>query len=159
METAAAAPTGATKRKSREVEGREEEKPEEAAEAPEAKPAPKKGTCADNEEPHLPGAEEDGGGVDRISDLPDEVLCVIVSLLSTRDGARTQALATPWCRIWSSAPLNLDCGDLLGADRNIIADLVRRILAAHQGSCRRLCVPAGHIHDQPAAMEIGRAHV
>ncbi|KAM0899863.1 hypothetical protein ACQ4PT_021024 [Festuca glaucescens] len=97
--------------------------------------------------------EDEKGDADCISHLPDAILGEIVSLLSTKEGTRTQVLATWWLHIWRSAPLNLDCGSLppprdfnfnRGSESNINYDLnkvVSRILSTRQGPVRRLCIP------------------
>ncbi|KAM0849668.1 hypothetical protein ACQ4PT_053580 [Festuca glaucescens] len=80
---------------------------------------------------------EAGEGLDQISNLHPDVLRRIVSLLPTKDGARTQSLSTPWRHLFRSAPLNLGV-ELRREDEPSPSSLVSRILADHQAPCRRL---------------------
>lgn len=50
-----------------------------------------------------------GNAVDRISNLPDTILTLILSFVSTKDAIKTSTLSTRWKSIWASIPtLNLD---------------------------------------------------
>ncbi|XP_048546021.1 putative F-box/LRR-repeat protein At5g02700 [Triticum urartu] len=89
--------------------------------------------------PPASGKREVGEGPDLISNLPDGVLCDIISLLPTEDGARTQILSTRWRPLFRSAPLNLDV-ELRRKDEPASSGLVSRILAEHQARCRRLAL-------------------
>ena len=105
--------------------------------------------------PSSPPSDEGGGGgvgVDYISGLPDAILGEIVALLSTRDAARVQTLASRWRHIWRAAPLNLDGGDLPDADE-ALAGAVSRILADHPGPGLRFCIPSHLLHDRPATVD------
>ncbi|CAM0913937.1 unnamed protein product [Alopecurus aequalis] len=74
-------------------------------------------------------------GCDLISDLPNDILGIIVSLLPTKDGARTQAVARR---------CNLDAGNIdtrypphRQGPRPPTRSIISRILSDHQGPVRR----------------------
>lgn len=94
------------------------------------------------------GEEEEG--VDRISKLPHDILRSIVSLLPTKDGARTQILSPEWRPIWRSAPLN---HSLFDDPKNynyedLIGD-ISRIIFTHQGPGKLFVVPWFYHHYHP----------
>ena len=51
--------------------------------------------------------DADGGGVDRLSLLPDSLLANIVGRLPVKDAARTAVLSRRWAPVWRAAPLVL----------------------------------------------------
>ncbi|KAL6897382.1 hypothetical protein ACP4OV_007078 [Aristida adscensionis] len=92
-----------------------------------------------------------GGGVDRLSDLPVDIVGDIVSLLPTKEAARTQLLSRHFSQIWARAPLNLDNLELPDDDE-AFCSAVSRILATHNGPGRVFRVPAHLLHDHGDAM-------
>ncbi|KAM3406462.1 hypothetical protein ACQJBY_000510 [Aegilops geniculata] len=104
-----------------------------------------------------PGSRDvdDAGSVDHIGRLPDAVLCSIVSLLPTKEGARTQVISRRWRPLWRSAPLNLVMNQELNShDHSLVDltskrdDLISKILSVHPGPTRRfsLCLSNSNYH-------------
>nr|XP_020197938.2 F-box/FBD/LRR-repeat protein At1g16930 [Aegilops tauschii subsp. strangulata]XP_045086351.1 F-box/FBD/LRR-repeat protein At1g16930 [Aegilops tauschii subsp. strangulata]XP_045086354.1 F-box/FBD/LRR-repeat protein At1g16930 [Aegilops tauschii subsp. strangulata] len=91
---------------------------------------------------------DDAGSVDHIGRLPDAVLCSIVSLLPTKEGARTQVISRRWRPLWRSAPLNLVMNQELNSNNHNLGDLIPKILSVHPGPARRfsLCLSNSKYH-------------
>ncbi|KAF7070677.1 hypothetical protein CFC21_076156 [Triticum aestivum] len=104
----------------------------------EGSPAPAPAAAPD------PGAaDHDGGGDGRdlhLSDLPDDVLRKIISVLPMKQRGRTQILAKRWLPLWRSLPLNIDCGEIARSNHGKLGDVLQRIISSHQGDCQRFCI-------------------
>ncbi|CAL5076016.1 unnamed protein product [Urochloa decumbens] len=105
------------------------------------------------QEPPRSGNSDGEGGLDLISRLPDEVLGTVISLLPTKDGARTRILSRRWRPLWLAAPLNLQAdSDLSVHDRRRVT-IVSRILSDHQGPTRRFSLPGIRLRDRYARID------
>ncbi|KAK1648079.1 hypothetical protein QYE76_065886 [Lolium multiflorum] len=114
------------------------------------RPAP--ATAAADPGPGSGGADEDL--INRINRLPDEILGEIISLLPTKQGARTQAIASRWRGLWRSSPLNLDFDHITAHAHwyNLSHDVLG-IIKSHQGGGRRLRTPYMYTKDVKHAIE------
>uniref|UniRef100_A0ACD5WK97 Uncharacterized protein n=1 Tax=Avena sativa TaxID=4498 RepID=A0ACD5WK97_AVESA len=92
--------------------------------------------CLISDDQDPPGS----GSTDLISRLPDDLLCTIVSLLPTKEGARTQAISRRWRLLWRSAPLNLVDDEGLRSKGRRTSNLIQKILSEHPGPGRRFSV-------------------
>ncbi|TKW03468.1 hypothetical protein SEVIR_7G026300v4 [Setaria viridis] len=109
--------------------------------------------------------DAEGGGVDRLSFLPDKLLCDIVSRLPIKDAARAAVLSRRWRPIWRAAPLVLVDTHLLPAgddeipvhlDRahsNTVAATVSCIFAAHPGPFRCVRLTCCYMEEDRAQLE------
>ncbi|XP_020151691.1 F-box/LRR-repeat protein At1g06630-like [Aegilops tauschii subsp. strangulata] len=98
----------------------------------------------EQEPPPESGRAGDGVGLDFINALPDDLLCTIISLLPTKDSARTQVLARRWRPLWRSAPLNLVADYSLSLQERKRVVYISKILADHPGPALRLSLPCLH---------------
>uniref|UniRef100_A0A0D9WXR2 Uncharacterized protein n=1 Tax=Leersia perrieri TaxID=77586 RepID=A0A0D9WXR2_9ORYZ len=85
---------------------------------------------------------------DRISRLPEEILGTIVSLLSTKDAACTQAISRHWHPIWGFAPLNLDMNAISIYERKRI-NIAGHILVAYKGPVQNLVLVSNRLERLP----------
>ena len=77
-------------------------------------------------------------GLDFISNLPDDMLRVIISLLPIKYGARTTVLSRRWRPLWNSSPLDLiDTHELCHGYRKSL-DVFFKILGGHLGPTKGL---------------------
>ncbi|CAM0955641.1 unnamed protein product [Alopecurus aequalis] len=95
------------------------------------------------------GDRDDGGNLDLISALPDDVIGTIISFLPTKDGARTQDIARRWLPLWRSAPLNLVVEFEAGSKNRKLIASVSKILSEHRGHARRLSLQLFNLTDVP----------
>ncbi|KAM0891774.1 hypothetical protein ACQ4PT_026159 [Festuca glaucescens] len=131
---------------------------EEAAE--EAMRAPKRRRSVGDDGQHVPpgggsGEEQETlDGLDLISRLPDEVLGTVISLLPTKDGARTQLLSRRWLPLWRSpmAPLNLAVVCKL-RNKHKGVTVVSKILSDHRGPARRFSILLVFFHGIMAVVD------
>ncbi|KAM0915532.1 hypothetical protein ACQ4PT_010793 [Festuca glaucescens] len=106
-------------------------------------PSPAPAPVATDAARSVPMAEESPGGTDRISQLPDAILSDIVSLLPTKQGARTQIFASRVAPHLACRSSQHRFPRLPTISFNLDSVLLR-ILAAHPGPARHVFIRADH---------------
>ncbi|KAL6142387.1 hypothetical protein ACLB2K_060669 [Fragaria x ananassa] len=70
---------------------------------------------------------------DRLSELPDAILCHILSFLSTAEAVKTCVLSHRWENVWGAVP-TIDISDHDGkeSDFDSFSVFIDRVLSAHE---------------------------
>lgn len=83
---------------------------------------------------------------DRISELPEAVLCHILSFLPTKYSFRTSILSTRWKNIWASVP-NLDICDESTSDKTGFMAFVDRVMFSPHSNIRKFRLHCSSVDD------------
>uniref|UniRef100_A0ACD5TBY2 Uncharacterized protein n=1 Tax=Avena sativa TaxID=4498 RepID=A0ACD5TBY2_AVESA len=122
-----------------------------------AAPRPDKQDSHGNARKRAGSSDRDETDIDLISQLPDAMLCTIISLLPTKDGGRTQALSRRWRPLWRSAPLNLEVRAQLPGipfpTLSVPISAVSKIISQHPGPARRFSFHGLYAGDLYAEVE------
>uniref|UniRef100_A0ACD6AQB7 Uncharacterized protein n=1 Tax=Avena sativa TaxID=4498 RepID=A0ACD6AQB7_AVESA len=122
-----------------------------------AAPRPDKQDSHGNARKRAGSSDRDETDIDLISQLPDAMLCTIISLLPTKDGGRTQALSRRWRPLWRSAPLNLEVRAQLPGipfpTLSVPISAVSKIISQHPGPARRFSFHGLYAGDLDAEVE------
>ncbi|KAL9162169.1 hypothetical protein ABFS82_07G071600 [Erythranthe guttata] len=88
-------------------------------------------------------SRDDSNSMDRISELPKDILHIILYFLSQKDAVRTSVLSNSWRNIWCTRP-NLDFSDAaFKGNKQDFLSLVTRNLQRYRD--QRMCVEEFHL--------------
>ncbi|CAA0808565.1 Unknown protein [Striga hermonthica] len=82
----------------------------------------------------LSDREQNMGSIDRLSSLPDEVICHILSFMSTKRSVATSVLGRSWRFIWAHVPyLNFNGDDFhFRKEETQVLDIIHRVILQHK---------------------------